>query len=515
MTDKIFFFFSGTSIELIKLCPESENIKYKAIGALIACTALFAMFAGGYAHLMIFFNWYFAILFGFFWGLIILSIDRYLVLTMRKSGIWQKDIIYASPRIILAIIIAVSISRPIELRLFAAEIDDALQIRNIVKIDNHIQKLNTEIESYRKQLSTIAKQESEAYNQYLCEYNGTCGTFRHDYGPHAKEKWKEYMELRKKNEPEVTAITATINNLQTQIVTSREKRITLLTTAASSRTLYTGNALMLSPSTFLSRSDALWELSQQKKGICIISLLVTLIFFMIEILPIFTKLISEPGKYDYLRGLESEKAKIEFEGKLFQLRGELHVEQLRDYDRQMETAEKSGMVRLKNFTLSEGENAERISVQRLFEQWQSKNVDRTEQLELIDKNFHEKMLSCINGECPNKPPTDIDEANGHAQATENSESPSIPEIKRPPEAREQRSVRCRTLVWLISGILMSTCIVTLSPLLLAPYVRLGRDAVYTLSFSAGGIYVALVATIFTVIQTMGSVKTFAWSKEHE
>ena len=77
-----------------------------------------ATLACSYALFTVFDNVYTAILFGLIWGLLIFNLDRFIVSTIKKSVAKLKDFIQASPRIIVAIIIAVVISKPLKLKLF-------------------------------------------------------------------------------------------------------------------------------------------------------------------------------------------------------------------------------------------------------------------------------------------------------------------------------------------------------------------------------------------------------------
>ena len=95
----------------------SQN-KFLGIGATAFFTAVMATFACSYALFTVLYNVYTAILFGLIWGLLIFNLDRFIVSTIKKSDAKLKDFIQASPRIIVAIIIAVVISKPLKLKLF-------------------------------------------------------------------------------------------------------------------------------------------------------------------------------------------------------------------------------------------------------------------------------------------------------------------------------------------------------------------------------------------------------------
>jgi hypothetical protein len=127
---RFFWFCSGAHIDTLKKYPIEHN-KYVGIGATIFFTALFAALSGGYAMYFVFngdaFAVGFAILFGLLWGTAIFNMDRYIVSSINKEGSTNQQILQASPRILLAIMIGIVISRPLELKIFDKEIRQKLK----------------------------------------------------------------------------------------------------------------------------------------------------------------------------------------------------------------------------------------------------------------------------------------------------------------------------------------------------------------------------------------------------
>ena len=110
-------FCAGVDRKLLEQAPTDEH-KYIGIGATILFTGLLAFCSGGYAMYTVFDNAFLAIIFGFIWGLMIFNLDRYIVLSMKSKGAWFKDFMVAFPRLILAVFLAVVISKPLELNNF-------------------------------------------------------------------------------------------------------------------------------------------------------------------------------------------------------------------------------------------------------------------------------------------------------------------------------------------------------------------------------------------------------------
>lgn len=115
---------AGADRKVLRQCP-TDYAKYAGIGGTILFTALMAMLSGGYALYSVFDNGWTALGFGFFWGLLIFNLDRFIVNTMYSDGkvtISWKEFTSGLPRIIMAIFLGIVISTPLELKIFEDEI---------------------------------------------------------------------------------------------------------------------------------------------------------------------------------------------------------------------------------------------------------------------------------------------------------------------------------------------------------------------------------------------------------
>src|SRR6185312_5594602 len=123
-SDKRFLWWcAGAHQDLLKQYP-SEHAKYSGLGGVILATFVLAGLSAGYAIYTIFNNLLLTFCFAIIWGLIIFNFDRFLVATMRKYGISRrKQIWMAVPRIALALLIGLTIARPLELKIFEKEIN--------------------------------------------------------------------------------------------------------------------------------------------------------------------------------------------------------------------------------------------------------------------------------------------------------------------------------------------------------------------------------------------------------
>lgn len=77
---------AGANRDVLRQCP-TEWAKYAGMGGTILSTACMAALSGGYAISTVFDSTIIAILFGFFWGFVIIfNLDRLIVNTMYSDG---------------------------------------------------------------------------------------------------------------------------------------------------------------------------------------------------------------------------------------------------------------------------------------------------------------------------------------------------------------------------------------------------------------------------------------------
>ena len=126
MLQRFFIFCSGVDTAILDECSPGERTKYAGIGATVFFTAVMATIAAAYALYTVFDNYFSAIFFGIIWGLLIFNLDRFIVSTIKKRNNFFDELIQASPRIALAIIIAIVISKPLEMKIFEKEINQVL-----------------------------------------------------------------------------------------------------------------------------------------------------------------------------------------------------------------------------------------------------------------------------------------------------------------------------------------------------------------------------------------------------
>ncbi len=295
MLKRFFITCSGADRNIIYSCSNGEQNKYAGIGATVFFTALLAWIAAGYALYTVFDNVYTAAFFGFVWGLLIFNLDRFIVSTIRKRDKFGAELLQATPRIVLAIIIAIVISKPLEIKIFEKEINAVLlKEKNQMAIANKkqvadyykgdIDKNKAQTEALKAEIANKEKEVNGLYNTYITEAEGTAGTKKMGKGPVYKEKrdkhdaaLAELDTLRKHNLAKIAENDKLAANLQSGL----DKKV------ADTQPVIEGfDGLM-------ARINALNKLP------FLPSLFIMLLFLAIETSPIIAKLLSPKGEYDF------------------------------------------------------------------------------------------------------------------------------------------------------------------------------------------------------------------------
>ena len=304
MLKRFFLICSGVDTTIINNCSNGEQNKYVGIGATVFFTAMMAFIASSYALYTVFDTYFIAALFGLIWGLLIFNLDRYIVSTIKKRNNKWKEIAQATPRILLAIIIAVVISKPLELKLFEKEINQVLLIeKNQMTLDNkaqiaqqftpEIEQTNQEIAALKNEIVTKEKETDALYETYIAEAEGRKGTLLIGKGP-------VYTEKRQKHDAALADLKQLkiANNNKIQV---KEALLASLIKSQKEQESKT-QPIITNFDGLMARINALGKLP------LIPSLFIFLLFLAIETSPIFAKLIAPKGEYDFK--LEDEENAI-------------------------------------------------------------------------------------------------------------------------------------------------------------------------------------------------------------
>ncbi|MBT8255733.1 MAG: DUF4407 domain-containing protein, partial [Bacteroidia bacterium] len=213
---------------------------------------------------------------------------------IKKRDSFFDELIQASPRILLAVIITIVIAKPLELKIFEKEINQVLlEEKNEMTLANKdqlalqytptIEALNTEIDNLKAEVAAKETEVNDLYETYIAEAEGRKGTEIIGKGPVYKEKREKHdaelaalQELRSGNNAKIDAAEAQIGQLAAEYNTK----------VTETQPVIDGfDGLM-------ARVNALGELPW------IPSFFIFLLFLAIETSPIVAKLLSPKGAYD-------------------------------------------------------------------------------------------------------------------------------------------------------------------------------------------------------------------------
>ncbi|MFQ6603386.1 DUF4407 domain-containing protein [Flavobacterium sp. C3NV] len=295
MLKQFFILCSGADRDILEGCSEGEQTKYVGIGATVFFTAVMAFLASAYALFTVFDSIYPAVAFGFVWSLLIFNLDRFIVSTIKKRDRFFDEFLQATPRIMLAVIIAIVISKPLEIKIFEKEINTVLlkeknemelankkQVGNYFKSD--LDKNKAEIAALKTDILNKEKEVNSLYSTYITEAEGTTGTKKLGKGPVYKEKrekhdaaLKEFETLKATNEAKIADKEKAGKQLQADL----DKKV------SQTQPIIEGfDGLM-------ARINALDKLPWLP------SFFIMLLFLAIETSPIIAKLLAPKGEFDF------------------------------------------------------------------------------------------------------------------------------------------------------------------------------------------------------------------------
>lgn len=308
---RFFCWCSGARLYILKKCPTDYNTFF-GIGIIILLTGIMATISGSYAFYTIFNTEWLSLAFGLFWGTLIFFLDWYLVSSLKKQNNKKKELLMSFPRFIFAVLLAIVISKPIELKLFEKEINEKIaNIQQINKIKGNslvdkefdeIEKLLKENEKMAMQIKEKEMQRNSFFQLVINEAEGKSGTGIMGKGPVYKEK-KDALSNAEKE----------LSQLQENLLPLMKinsKRITKLQEKKDA-TIEQHTQVTEQSDGFLARIEAMGRLTKSNEKINIISWFIIFLFIAIESAPIFVKLISARGAYDEMLDTELYKKQIE------------------------------------------------------------------------------------------------------------------------------------------------------------------------------------------------------------
>lgn len=325
---KFFLFCSGANIALIsrKEC-DGDRITYAALGSIVTITSIMAAISGGYAIFSVFGSVAASALFGSFWGFTIFSTDRFFILSSKKTqdGSVIRQVATLVPRLALAGMLGLVISKPLEVKIFEPEIrrhiaeQRAAETGNIVTESKHnldIEGLKAENKQLNQQKNQLRQQWLEAEEAAEKERNGLGASGVKGPGPN-------YKAARAKAD----ALKVDMDKIQVQIDSNQQRIATLqakLDEKIDDIQIEEGIGL-------IQKLVAMEELAANNPNFKKLLTFITLLFVTIEVSPSLAKSLMKYSTYDALAEKESQKAiagyqreQQEFEKDLVNLQGVRH-----------------------------------------------------------------------------------------------------------------------------------------------------------------------------------------------
>lgn len=317
---------AGGDRYLLERSTYSDQIKYMCLGGIVFATGALAGIAGGYAFYTIFEprgsaienpidmqTVFTAIFFGIIWGLMIFNIDRFIVTSTGKGdgteAITMGELKSALPRILMGMIIAMTISKPVEIRMFKTEIDIKLREKQLEQQAEYQNKVDKTYSDREKLLTADFGKIAEERNSLNLRINVAEQAYTDNLMGKA-------VGIVGGNGPLSKALKSQLDDLTNQLtvfdgqngkdlaeLNKRKEALRIEKEKARADNTKIANGL-----------DGLLErikIAHEVAGFWI-SLFITLLFMAIELTPIFFKLMLTKTTYDYLAENRDELIKAEY-----------------------------------------------------------------------------------------------------------------------------------------------------------------------------------------------------------
>lgn len=299
-TGRFLWWCAGAHQKLLQQFP-GEQIKYSGLGGVVLATFVLAALSSGYALYTVFGNLLWSILFALLWGAIIFNLDRFLVSTMRKYGISrQKQLLAALPRFLLALLIGLTIARPLELKIFEKEIlvkmeenlhSKVLRNDSLLHLERKaaLETATSERERLQKRKVAIEDTLARLQGAYLQEADGTGGSGQRGIEKLTRLKQTAFLSAREAYAPELQYLDSSLK-VREGIISSSGVSL------EQDRRRY--EQLTRQNLGFLEKNKALSDLATEESSVWWTLTLVSLLIILVETGPIVSKLLLPVGPYD-------------------------------------------------------------------------------------------------------------------------------------------------------------------------------------------------------------------------
>lgn len=303
-----------------------EQSKYAMIGMFVFLTAAFATLSSGYALYKGFKSAWLAAAVGLLWGLFIFNVDRFIISTIRKKeidpelpvltrlGLWLLEFIKLSPRLVLAVLISIVISTPLEMKYFEPEIgiriDDALKEKHdrahatpLRDQSDDVKVREDENERLRGQINEKVPRRELLRDQLAAEAQGRRGTGRYGEGPVTRLLRQQLANFEK----DLDDFTRTAN----ERIRVNQEAIDLARAKQDKEDAEDQAKEQRAKDGFLNSLQALSYLEEKSPAVWLAAKFITLLVLVLECTPILMKMMTGYGPYDSVLATEEYVARID------------------------------------------------------------------------------------------------------------------------------------------------------------------------------------------------------------
>jgi hypothetical protein len=304
---------AGADTYFLLRSPKQDRVKYAGIGGIVLATGALAMASGGFAFSTAFgpkgmagsaesASTVFLVataLFAVAWGIMIFNLDRFIVSSTGKGdgtdSITWKEFGQAIPRILIALILGLTISKPLEIKILETEINVELRKKQQEKLaefnestnkrfQQDIDRIDADLTKLETDRNVLVERQKVAEKEYIDQMQGRSGAA--GFGPRAK-LLKELQDEKQRLVEVYDVKTKTqVDNLKKM----RQKKLEELDYELNHTNMEQAHNL----DGLLARIETSHDLSP------LMGWILTLVFLSIEMGPIFFKMMMTKGAYDYM-----------------------------------------------------------------------------------------------------------------------------------------------------------------------------------------------------------------------
>jgi hypothetical protein len=299
-SQRLLWWACGATPSILVQCP-TDYKKYAAIGAAMLLIPLVAAISAGFAIMQTFEFLPVAVLGGLGWGTLIFTVDRLLLISLRKEeGNRRKEFFMALPRLLMIVVLSILITDPLLHRFFEREVNYQLtretqQAANEAKATaqarygGEIDALESDNERLANELKAKKEFRDSKFNELMAEGEGTGGTRRPGKGAFYQEKKMAYEKAAQDYDEEKGKSEASVEQNNAHIKEMKQRLDEIVERATKDK----DNAKGL-----LARNSALFTIIRHDLGAAMIFILLSLALILLESTPLTIKLFSKRGHYD-------------------------------------------------------------------------------------------------------------------------------------------------------------------------------------------------------------------------